>query len=190
MEADMKKGWYSSTAGNNSYWPAAKQDQSARQATAFITAAVANGPIGDGTRDHGEPSHERASVSVPPDWPTALQDVWLKQATPLRELAVLNVELGLGVRVSCWPFHVSMNVVVGPVPVLVDAPTSSQNDTPAHDTEENEFPSVPGPAAAVTCDHALPFHSSTSGPGPVDGPCCPAARQKERLTQETELTWL
>jgi hypothetical protein len=71
----------------------------------------------------------------------------------------------------------------------VDAPTSSQNDDPAHDTDENAFPNVPGPVAAVTPDHALPFHSSTSGLGLRDDPCCPTARQKEGLTHETELNW-
>jgi len=144
------------------YWPAATQDQSVRQATAFNAAGAEPGPFGDGTMDHDEPFHERARVLgfAPPDWPTALHDVWLKQATSLRESMLLEGALGLGVRVSCWPFHVSMNVVVGgPVPGVWDVPTSSQKDAPAHDTEENQFPSVPGPVAAVTNDHVLPFHA-------------------------------
>ena len=93
---------------------------------------------------------------------------------------------GLGVTESAWPFQVSTRGVAVPERA---APTSTQKDAPAHDTEVNLLPTSPGPAA-VTSDHVPPFHSSTSGLGPVIGPCCPAARQKEGLTHETELNWL
>jgi hypothetical protein len=83
-----------------------------------------------------------------------------------------------------------MNVIVGgPDPGFCDVPANSQNDGPAHDTEENQFPNVPGPAAAVTSDQPLLLHSSTSGFGSGVGPCCPAARQKEGLTHEIALNW-
>jgi hypothetical protein len=164
MDADKMKGWFVLIIVSVTYWPTATQVQLVRQLTAFKAAGFEPGPFGEETMDHDEPFQESASVDrlVPaPDWPTALQAVWLKQATPLSESWVLDGALGLGVTVSCCPFHVSMNVADGgPDPGFCDRPTSSQKDVPAHDTEENQFPSVPGPVAGLTSDHPplLPRH--------------------------------
>ena len=114
-----------------------------------------------------------------------------KQATPLKLAMSDEVGLGLGVTARVEPFQVSTKVVEGgPVPGVVDEPTSAQKDVPAHETEENSLPSVPGPAAAVTGDHAFPFHSSASGAGVGDAPCWPAARQNDAVTHDTAFSWL
>jgi hypothetical protein len=76
------------------------------------------------------------------------------------------------------------------VPDPMEAPTSTQNEAPAQETESKRLPTEPGPGATVTNDQAPLLHSSTSGLGLAGEPCCPAARQKEGLTHETELNWL
>jgi hypothetical protein len=115
--------------------------------------------------------------------PTAMHQLAVTQSMPVAlGRGVPDVTAGVAAVVAARvvPFHWFPKMEF--VPVTVAVPRTSHVVADTQETDERDVTVLPAGAAAVTNDHAVPFHVSATGP--VVDP--PTARQKEVATHETE----